>query len=130
VIDFSVYETQKLEIFAYKCPECHAAYYPAPMLCAQCNCRRDPSGIVHKNWDPFPLEGPCTLLTWTRVWALPEGYDRPFQMFAIVEFPNGLKASGRLEAENPALGMRLSARVEESGERAGPPVRVFVFSES
>ncbi len=130
MIDFSVYETKQLEIYAYRCPECRAEYYPAPMLCAKCHCRRDPSGIVHKDWDPFPLEGACTLLTWTRVWALPEGYDRPCEMFGIVEFPNGLRAAGRLEAASPVMGMALVARVEESTERPGPPAKVFVFSEA
>lgn len=130
MIDFSVYETKEPEIYGYRCPECQTHYYPVPMLCGKCHCRRDPSGIVHKNWEPFALQGPCTLLTWTRVWALPEGYDRPSEMFGMVEFPNGLRASGRLEADNPTIGMRLTARVEESSERPGPPVKVFVFSDT
>jgi uncharacterized protein len=130
MIDFSVYDKKAPEIYAYRCPDCGASYYPVPMLCAKCNSRRDPSGIVYKDWDKFPLEGPCKLLTWTRVWALPEGYDRPFLLFGIVEFPNGLRASGRLEVDNPSDNMSLAASVEESSERAGPPVMIFVFTEA
>jgi uncharacterized OB-fold protein len=129
MIDFSLYDKQTPEIYAYKCPKCGATYYPAPMLCAKCSNRRDPSGIVYDDWDKIALEGPCKLLTWTRVWALPEGYDRPFLLFGMVEFPNGLRASGRLEAENPQIGMNLVARAEESSERPGKPVNIFVFAQ-
>ncbi len=129
MINFSLYDKQVPEIYGYKCPNCGTAYYPAPMICGKCNNRRDPSGIVYDDWNKFPLEGSCKLLTWTRVWALPEGYDRPYLLFGMVEFPNGLRASGRLEAENPATGMNLIARVEESSERPGTPVSVFMFSE-
>jgi len=130
MIDFSVYDKKTPEIHGYKCPKCDTIYYPVPMLCRKCSNRRDPSGIVYPDWDKFPLEGPCKLLTWTRVWALPEGYNRPYQLFGIVEFPNGLRASGQLAVEDPRTGMSLIAHVEESSERPGAAVNVFVFSEN
>jgi uncharacterized protein len=50
-------------------------------------------------------------------------------MFGMVEFPNGLRASGRIEMEgDPTMGMKLEARVIEADERPGKPVKVFVFS--
>ncbi len=130
MIDFSMYDAKAPEILAYKCPKCGSLYYPAPMVCGKCSNRRDPSGILYPDWEKFPLEGACTLLTWTRLWALPEGYDRPFLLFGIVEFPNGLRASGRLETEKPAIGMALNAKVVESDERPGKPVKVFVCEEA
>ncbi|HLI62900.1 MAG TPA: zinc ribbon domain-containing protein [Terriglobales bacterium] len=130
MIDFGIYGAQEPRIFAYRCPQCHTAYYPPPMLCAKCSNRRDPSGIVYDDWEKFPLEGACKLLTWTRVWALPEGYDQPYLLFGMVEFPNGLRASGRLEVESPHLGMELIAWVAESSERPGHPVNIFLFSEA
>lgn len=128
MIDFSVYDKKQPEIYAYKCPSCGTAYYPVPMICGKCSSRRDPSGMVYPEWDKFQLEGPCKLLTWTRVWALPEGYDKPYLLFGIVEFPDGLRAAGQLEVENPTTGMNLVAHVEESTERPGKTVNVFVFS--
>ena len=122
-----MYETKAPEILACKCPKCGTQYYPAPMVCAKCSNRRDPSGILYPDWEKFPLAGACKLLTWTRLWALPEGYNKPFLLFGIVEFPNGLRASGRLEVETPAIGMALNAKVVESDERPGKPVKVFVF---
>ena len=125
MIDFSMYEVQAPKIPAYQCEGCGSIYYPAPMICAKCGVRRDP--VTGKGWSTFDLEGPCTLLTWTRVWNLPEGYTRKFLQFGIVQFENGLKASGRVEVEAPKTGMKLTASVEESDERPGKPVKVFVF---
>ena len=127
MIDFSMYDAQAPQIHAYKCPSCGALSYPAPMICSQCSARRDPSGLRSPDWEKLPMEGSCRLLTWTRVWALPEGYDTPYLLFGIVEFPDGLRASGRLEAENPQTGMELTAAVVESNERPGVPVNIFVF---
>jgi hypothetical protein len=126
-IDFSAYGEQTLHLNAFRCLKCGAIYYPAPMVCAGCDGHRDP--VTGKHWEEFPLEGPCTLLTWTRVWNLPEGFNRKFMMFGMVQFENGLRASGRLECEgDPVIGSKLTARVDEADERPGLPVKVFVFS--
>ena len=125
MIDFSMYEVKAPKLPAYKSEGCGAIYYPAPMLCAKCGGRRDP--VTGKGWSTFDLEGPCQLLAWTRVWNLPEGYTKKFLQFGIVQFENGLRASGRVEVEAPKTGMKLTATVEESDERPGKPVKIFVF---
>jgi uncharacterized OB-fold protein len=127
MIDFSVYDVQTPHISGYKCQHCGTIYYPAPMVCRTCNAKRDP--VTGRGWELFDLEGPCKLLTWTRVWNLPEGFNKKFLMFGMVEFPNGLRASGRIELEgDPVMGMELNASVIEADERPGKPVKVFVFS--
>ena len=127
MIDFSAYDEQTPHIHAFRCQKCGAIYYPAPMICGKCDSKRDPT--TGAGWEEFDLEGDCSLLTWTRVWNLPEGFNRKFLMFGMVSFPNGLRASGRIELEgDPELGMKLSARVIEADERPGKPVKVFVFS--
>ena len=130
MIDFSMYDAKAPEILAVKCPECGKIDYPAPMVCKGCGARRDPSGFKASAWESFPLEGECTLLTWTKVFNLPEGYDKPFLMFGIVEFPNQLRAAGQLEVDNPQIGMALRADVETSDERPGDEVNIFVFRAS
>jgi uncharacterized OB-fold protein len=125
MIDFSMYEVKAPKIEAYACAKCGTAYYPAPMICGKCGARRDP--VTGSGWEKFDLEGPCTLLTWTRVWNLPEGYTKKYLQFGIVQFDNGLRASGRVETEEPKIGMKLEATVEESDERPGTPVKIFVF---
>jgi len=125
MIDFSMYDVKEPTIEAWKCDSCGEIFYPAPMICSKCNVRRDP--VTNKGWSTLKMEGPCTLLTWTRVWNLPEGYNKKFLQFGIVEFENGLRASGRVEVEKPETGMKLTSTVEESDERPGEPVNVFVF---
>ena len=97
-------------VYAYRCPKCGALYHPAPMVCKSCRNRRDPSEVVFPDFDKVPLEGPCKLLTWTRIFALPEGIDRPSVAFGIVEFSNGLRAAGQLMVERPKTGATLVAR--------------------
>jgi hypothetical protein len=127
MIDFSMYGATAPTIKAYRCLTCGTAYYPAPMVCGTCSARRDP--VTGKGWETFDLEGSCVLLTWTRAWNLPEGYTNKFLLFGIVQFENGLRASGQLEVEEPKTGMKLTATVKESDERPGNPVNVFVFKE-
>ena len=120
MVDFSMYDEAQPEVFASKCPSCGALYYPVPMVCSKCNTRRDPAGVLYAKWEEVPLEGECRLLTWTRVWNLPEGFDVKYLLFGIVEFPNGLRASGRLLVEEPATGMKLAAKagvVKEKGDK-------------
>jgi hypothetical protein len=97
-------------VYAWRCPKCGALYHPAPRVCKACRNRRDPSQVVFPDFDKVPLEGPCKLLTWTRIYALPEGIDRPSVAFGIVEFDNGLRALGQLMVEEPGTGKRLVAR--------------------
>jgi uncharacterized OB-fold protein len=130
MIDFSMYDQKEPEILAVKCPECGRLDYPAPMICKGCGARRDPSGIKAPEWETFPLEGRCKLLTWTKVYALPEGYEKPYLIFGIVEFENGLRAAGQVEAENPETGMELQSHVEISEDRPGRQADVFVFRPS
>ncbi len=125
MIDFSMYEVKTPKILGYTCEGCGTRYYPAPMICGKCGVRRDP--VTGKGWSAFEMEGACKLLAWTRVWNLPEGYTKKFLQFGIVEFENGLRASGRVEVEEPKTGMSLTATVEESDERPGKPVNIFVF---
>ena len=125
MIDFSMYEVKTPRILGYKCDSCGAIFYPAPMICGKCGVRRDP--VTGKGWSTFEMEGACKLLAWTRVWNLPEGYTKKCLQFGIVEFENGLRASGRVEVEAPKSGMSLTATVEESDERPGKPVKIFVF---
>ena len=122
MIDFSMYGKKKPEVFAYKCPSCGTLYYPAPMVCSECDERRDPAGVEFKKWEKVSLGGPCTLLAWTRVFALPEGFDKKYLQFGVVEFENGLRASGRVLVDQPETNMKLHAKVDVLKEDVGEKV--------
>ena len=127
MIDFSAYGVKTPEVFAVKCPSCGKLHYPAPMICSECSERRDPSGIIFPNWETVSLSGECTLLAWTRVYALPEGYEMQYLLFGIVEFTNGLRASGRLKVDQPETGMKLNASVEVMENSKGKEFDGFIF---
>ena len=126
-VNFDNYKPPKPEVYAYKCPECGTLHYPVPMICSHCSNRRDPSGVLFSVWDRVPLKGGCTLLSWTRLYALPEGFEERYLLFGIVEFDNGLRASGRLLVEDPKIGMKLVSRVGVVREAVGEDVFGFMF---
>jgi uncharacterized OB-fold protein len=129
MIDFSVYKPAEKEVYAYKCPECGTLYHPVPMVCNKCHNRRDPSGVLFSSWDRVPLSGlRGKLLTWTRLYALPTGYQDASLLFGIVELENGLRASGRLLVDEPRVGMEIIAGVGLVRERIGRDVYGFMFT--
>jgi uncharacterized OB-fold protein len=113
--------------FALQCPTCGKLFYPSVLICDVCHTRRDPRSHVSA-WKEEPLEGYCTLLSWTRVYALPEGYATPYLDFCIVEFPNGLRACGQLEADKPELGMQLEGYIAVVSKRLGAVDYGFIFA--
>jgi hypothetical protein len=127
MIEFSVYAPPEPKVYAYKCPECGTLHYPAPMICKNCSARRDPSNVFFSSWEQVPLGGKCKLLTWTRLYSLPVGYMKKYLLFGIVEFPNGLRASGQLAVEEPKIGMQLEAKAGLVREKLNEDAYGFIF---
>ncbi|MBU1078301.1 MAG: DNA-binding protein [Spirochaetes bacterium] len=125
---YKLYEEKEEQVFAFRCPSCKKVHYPAPMICDKCNTRRDPSNVYFSEWEKIPLQGECTLLSWTKVYALPEGYEVPYLLFGIVEFQNKIRASGRLSIERPETGMKLNARVDVVKKRGDKEIHGLIFS--
>lgn len=105
-------------VYASECPECGRLHYPWVLLCKKCGYRRYPEDHAelfwskknYKSWKKVPLEGRCKLLTFTRLWALPVGFDEHATlMLGVVEFDNGVRALGQLDVAEPTLGMALNA---------------------
>jgi len=92
-----------MELYAYKCQECGELHPPRHAVCRKCG---------STNFDEVELSGQGEVLTWTRVWNLPEGYMMPYLCFAMVRFDDsGLVVSGRINSEQPACGMRVRSTV-------------------
>jgi uncharacterized protein len=106
------------QMYAYKCCECGQLHHPKHFVCKKCGARE---------FEDIPLEGECTLVTWTRVYNLPEGYMKPYILFAIVKFPNGVTASGQLEENAPKIGMKLKTTVDVVKEGIGKDYYGFIF---
>ena len=112
-----MYEVDR-NVYAYQCPECGRLHYPSVSRCKDCGYRRYPEQEVEPRWKKkgynfwkkVPLSGPCRLLTYTRVWALPAAFDKRYLDFGVVEFENGVRASGHLLVDKPRTGMKLNAQ--------------------
>jgi len=90
------------EIYASRCKGCGAVAYPQHKCCKACGKTR---------FDTVPLEGNATLLTFTRVYNLSLAFDERYLTIGIVEFDSGARALGRLDVDQPEIGMKLSAFV-------------------
>jgi uncharacterized OB-fold protein len=96
---------------AARCRDCGTLTYPTHYYCPSCGGRR---------FEPVAISGEGTILTWTRVHALPLDYEQRFITLAIVELDMGIRATGRLEMDEPAIGARVRATtgtVREIGNR-------------
>ena len=99
---------------AARCRACARLTYPTHYYCPACGGRE---------FEPVPIEGEGTLLTWTRVHALPLDYEQRYITLGIVELDMGIRATGRLEMDDPAIGARVRVSVgavREIGNREVP----------
>ena len=78
-----------MEMYAYKCSKCGKLHHPRYIVCQNPDCDG-------REFEPQVLGGKCKLLTWTRVYNLPEGFEVPWLNFGIVEFENGVRATGQI----------------------------------
>jgi uncharacterized OB-fold protein len=87
-------------ITAYKCTQCGHVMYPHHYRCLNC---------FGREFEEIQPSGEGVLLTYTVVNELPWGIDERGRALGVVEFPNGVKALGLINADNPKIGMKLVA---------------------
>ncbi len=49
----------------------------------------------------------ATLLTYTKLYSVPEGIEMPPLILGIAEFSEGVRALGQLTVDDPKVGMKL-----------------------
>lgn len=108
------------KMYAYKCTACGELHHPKHYVCKKCG---------NRTFEQVPLEGEVTLLTYTKVYNLPEGYMKPYLYFGIVRFENGVTVSGQLEVSNPVVGMKLISTVGVVKEGTNNDHYGFIFEE-
>ena len=106
---------------AARCRSCGKLSYPTHFVCPSCR---------GTGFDPVPIEGEGTLLTWTRVYALPLDYDDLYITLGIVELDMGVRATGRLAIPAPRVGARVRAGIGKVRETAGKDISGLVFTEA
>lgn len=85
-------------ITAYKCKKCGQIMYPRHYRCLKCNGR---------DFEMITPTEQATLITYTVLNELPWGIDERGRVIGVVEFTNGIKAMGLIQADEPCLGMSL-----------------------
>lgn len=100
---------KEIGITAYRCKKCGKLHYPFHDRCLACKGRE---------FEQVKPEGKAKLLTFTRIYNLPWGFDQRYLTIAEVEFENGVRAMGQIKGDGEGLrpGMLLTASWE--------PVRV------
>ncbi len=107
-----------MEMYAYKCAACGELHHPRHVVCRACGATE---------FEEIPLGGEATVLTWTKVYNLPEGYMKPYLCFCIAQFGNGLAVSGQIDCDEPSIGMKVNAGVDVVKEGIGVDHYGFIF---
>ena len=87
---------------AAKCKKCGKLSYPTHFYCPECG---------GNEFDAVAIGGEGTLLTFTRAYALALDFDERFVTIGIVQMDQGIRATGRIDIDEPATGMRVRATV-------------------
>jgi uncharacterized OB-fold protein len=105
-------------IKAYRCQDCGRAFRPARQVCLNCGGRR---------FAEVDLAPEGTLLTFTRLHALPMDFETRTLMLGIVELADGVRALGQLRSEDVRMGMKVRARWEVVRKLGGEEIFGFTF---
>jgi uncharacterized OB-fold protein len=81
---------KEIEIVAFKCKKCGKLHYPYHDRCLKCK---------NREFEKVKPQGKAKLLTFTRIYNLPWGFDQRYLTIGIVEFENGIRAMGRIDAD-------------------------------
>jgi len=79
-----------IEIVAYKCKKCGKLHFPFHDRCMECKSRE---------FEPVKPQGDVRLLTFTRIYNLPWGFDARYLIIGVGEFENGVRAMGRIDVD-------------------------------
>jgi hypothetical protein len=101
---------KEIAITAFKCKKCGKLHYPFHDRCLECKGRE---------FEKVKPQGKVKILTFTRIYNLPWGFDQRYLTIGVVEFENGVRAMGQIHVDESyplKIGMTL--------EPSWAPVRV------
>ena len=81
---------KEIGILAYRCMKCGKLHYPWHDRCLACKGRE---------FETVKPQGKAKLLTFTRIYNLPWGFDQRYLIIGVVEFENGVRAMGQIRAD-------------------------------
>ncbi|KUO40109.1 MAG: hypothetical protein AVW06_02930 [Hadesarchaea archaeon DG-33-1] len=105
-------------MIGFKCRDCGRMTYQTRARCPNCK---------GKNFEEVELGDECKLLTYTKLYVLPEGVETSSLLLGMVEFPNGVRASGQLIGDHIKVGMKLRPRWGKLRKLGGKDIYGFKF---
>jgi uncharacterized protein len=81
---------REIAILAYKCKKCGKLHYPYHDRCLSCRGRE---------FEEVKPVGNVKLLTFTRIYNLPWGFDERYLIIGVGEFENGIRAMGQIKVD-------------------------------
>ena len=82
---------KEIAIIAYKCKKCGKLHYPFHDRCLACK---------NREFEQVKPQGKARLLTFTRIYNLPWGFDARYLIIGVVEFENKIRAMGQIHVED------------------------------
>ena len=86
------------KMMGFKCKKCGRVMYPKHERCLGCK---------GTEFEEVGLGDECTLITYTKLYALPEGIEMPPLTPGIVDFGGNVRALGQIMTDEPKIGMKL-----------------------
>ena len=86
------------EFLGIICRNCGKGMYTKHAVCPNCRGRQ---------FEEFELGDQGVLLTFTKLYAVPEGVEQIPLTLGIVEFPGGMKVTGQIVADEVKIGDKL-----------------------
>ncbi len=112
---------REIAITAYRCKSCGKIHYPFHDRCLACKGRE---------FETMKPQGKARLLTFTRIYNLPWGFDQRYLTIGIGEFENGIRAMGQIKVDESfplENGMTLEPAWEPVRVQAGENVYGLTF---
>jgi uncharacterized OB-fold protein len=106
------------KFIGFKCKSCGRVMYPKHDRCLSCRGRE---------FDEIELGKEATLITYTKLYAIPEGIEMPPLVLGIVEFPGGCRTLCQLTTDEPKIGMKLNPVWGKLRKIGGKEVYGFKF---
>ncbi len=110
-----------IAISAYRCQSCGKLHYPYHDRCLACKGRQ---------FEKVEPQGNAKLLTFTRIYNLPWGFDQRYLTIGIGEFENGIRAMGQINVDETfplTTGMAMEPAWEPVRIQAGENVFGLTF---
>jgi uncharacterized protein len=81
---------KEIGIIAFRCTKCGKLHFPYHDRCLECK---------NREFEKVKPQGMAKLITFTRIYNLPWGFDQRYLIIGVVEFENGIRAMGQIKVD-------------------------------